>query len=68
MRVHLPPPMPEYNAQQMYAAQEALVRALVPAMTTDEAVSYIHLMAPGGGVWRVTVSDLGVLTTVKVQG
>jgi hypothetical protein len=68
MRVYLPQPHPVYDTQQMYAAQEALIRALVPAVSQDEAIPYLHLLAPNGGVWRVTVTDAGLLATVKVQG
>ena len=68
MRINLPPVIPRYDPHAENARQEALVRALVPVVTTDEAVPYVHLQAPDGGVWQVTVTDAGVLTAVKVQG
>lgn len=68
MRIYLPPPMPAYNEQQMFAHQEALIRALVPVVTSEEAVPQLYLQAVDGGVWRVTVTNSGGLTTTKVQG
>jgi hypothetical protein len=39
------------------------------ARTRDEtARPYLFLQSPNGSVWRVTVSDAGALTTVKVLG
>ena len=39
------------------------------ARTRDEtARPYIFMQSPNGSVWRVTVSDVGAVTTVKVLG
>jgi hypothetical protein len=48
--------------------REALTRAMVPVVTTDEAVPFVHLRAPDGGVWRIEVNDAGALVATKVQG
>ena len=39
------------------------------ARTRDEtARPYLFLQSPNGSVWRVTVSDVGAVTTLKVLG
>ena len=44
---------------------DKLFRQRVPATTGVDAV---HLVAPNGSVWRVTVSNTGVISTAQVSG
>ena len=68
MRLYLPSIGYVYDAHTARTQQDELVRAMIPVVSTEEAVPYVHLQAPDASVWKVTISDLGVLTTVKVQG
>ena len=44
---------------------ERELRQRVPATT---GVGAIHLVSPNGSVWRITVSDAGVIATTQVSG
>jgi hypothetical protein len=68
MRLYLPSIGFTYDAHAARVQQDALVRAMIPAVSQDEAVPYVHLQAPDGGVWRVAIGDTGTITTTKVQG
>jgi hypothetical protein len=68
VRLYLPSIGFQYDAHAARVQQDALVRAMIPAVSQDEAVPFILLQAPDGGVWRVTISDTGTLTTAKVLG
>lgn len=68
MRLLLPVAAFPYSSSSEQDMREVLTRAMVPVVSTEEAVPHLYLQAPDGGVWKVTVSDTGTLTTVKVQG
>jgi hypothetical protein len=69
MRLYLPPNPATYNPATERDRTDALVRALIPVVSQDEAVPYIHLRAPeDGSIWRVETDQHGVLRTVKVSG
>jgi hypothetical protein len=68
MRLNLPSIASFFDARSARTQQDELIRAMIPVVSQDEAVPYMHLLAPDGGVWKVTVGNTGTLTTVKVQG
>jgi hypothetical protein len=34
----------------------------------DRPFPYIHLLSPDGSSWRLSISDAGALSAIKVQG
>lgn len=67
MRSLLPSPVPvTYQPAYFTRLLEAIRSALQPGVSTQEAVESVLLQAPDGGVWRVTVSNTGTLTTTQV--
>lgn len=68
MRLYLPSIGYVYDAHAARTQQDELVRAMIPVVSTEEAVPYVHLQAPDGAVWKVSIDNLGAVTTVKVQG
>lgn len=68
MRLFLPPAAMPYSSHAEQAMRETLARAMVPVVSQEEAAPYLHLLAPDGGVWRVSVDNAGTLVTTKVQG
>jgi hypothetical protein len=47
---------------------DAIRRALIPAISQDEAAPRVLLQSPDGTVYSVTVDNAGSLKTVKVDG
>jgi len=63
MRIILPPP-----SAGMSVILDTIRRALIPAISQDEAVSRLMLRSPNGTVYEVTVDDAGVLNTAVNDG
>lgn len=63
MRIVLPTP-----SSSMGVILDSLRRALIPAISQDEAAPRLLLRSPAGTVYEVTVSDGGVLTTAVNDG
>ena len=63
MRIVLPTP-----SSSMGVILDSIRRALIPAISQDEAAPRLLLRSPGGTVYEVTVSDSGVLTTAVNDG
>lgn len=64
MRVHLPA-----NASLSSAVLAAEIeRALIPAISTVEAVPFVLLLSPNHTVYRLAVTDAGTLSVTLVQG
>jgi len=47
---------------------DTLRRALIPAISQDEAAHRLILRSPNGTTYSVTVSDAGVLSTAVIDG
>lgn len=63
MRIVLPTP-----SSSMGVILDSIRRALIPAISQDEAAARVMLRSPNGTVYEVTVSDAGVLTTAVNDG
>ena len=61
MNIVLPPP-----SSSMGVILDTIRRALIPAVSQDEAAARVLLRSPNGTVYAVTVSDAGVLSTTVV--
>lgn len=68
MNINLPPPPLSYNPNAFTQMLESIKRALIPAVSKDEAVSRILLQSPNGTIYAVTVNNSGVLTTAVNDG
>jgi len=47
---------------------DTIRRALIPAVSQDEAVARVLLRSPNGTVYSVTVDDAGVISTAVIDG
>ena len=47
---------------------DTIKRALIPAISQDEAAPRVLLRSPNGTVYSVTVSDAGTLSTAVIDG
>lgn len=63
MNVLLPPP-----STPMGTILETIRRALIPAISQDEAAARVLLRSPNGTVYSLTVNDAGTLSTVLIDG
>lgn len=63
MNVNLPTP-----AASMGTILDTIRRALIPAISQDEAAARVLLRSPGGTVYSVTVADDGTLSTAVIDG
>lgn len=63
MRIVLPT-----QSSDMGVILDSVRRALIPAVSQDEASPRLLLRSPSGTVYEVTVSDSGVLTTAVNDG
>ena len=68
MNINLPPPPLSYSTASFTQVFEALKRALLPAVSKDEAAPRILLQSPNGTIYEVTVSNAGVLSTAVNDG
>lgn len=68
MNINLPPPPLSYTSASFTQVFEALKRALLSAVSKDEAAPRILLQSPNGTVYAVTVSNAGVLTVAVNDG
>ena len=68
MNINLPPPPLSYSPNSFTQVLEALKRALLPAVSKDEAAPRILLQSPNGTVYEVTVSNAGVLAVAVNDG
>jgi hypothetical protein len=59
-------PPEQYDRRWCRDLVERIADALQPMVTTTEAVSSVLLLSPGSKVFRLTVSDTGVLTATEV--
>lgn len=63
MRIILPPP-----SAGMGVILDTIRRALIPAVSQDEATPRLMLRSPNGTVYEVTVNDAGTLNTAVNDG
>lgn len=61
MRITLPPP-----SSPMGTILDTIRRALIPAVSQDEAAARVLLRSPNGTVYSVTVDDAGALSTAVI--
>jgi hypothetical protein len=47
---------------------DTIRRALIPAVSQDEAAARILLRSPNGTIYSVTVDDAGVISTAVIDG
>jgi hypothetical protein len=47
---------------------DTIRRALIPAVSVNEAVERVLLRSPNGTVYSVTVDDAGVISTAVIDG
>ena len=47
---------------------DTIRRALIPAVSQDEAAARVLLRSPNGTVFSVTVDDAGTLSSVVIDG
>ena len=66
MIVNLPTPPAGYDREYFRFSFSLLERLFQRAINTSEAVQGILLQAPDGSVWKVQVTNAGVLTTTSV--
>jgi hypothetical protein len=67
MNPQLPHPLGDrYNFAWAQRLVDALQAAFTRVLSTETASPFAMLVAPDQGVWKVTVSNTGVLTTVKL--
>lgn len=64
----LPFPPDRYDRAFMDRFVEAVRRAFQFTILDNEATTSMLLQSPGGKIYKVTVSDTGVLTTTYVSG
>lgn len=63
MNVNLPPP-----SSPMGVILDTIRRALIPAISQDEAAPRVLLRSPNGTVYAVTVDNAGTLSTAVIDG
>lgn len=63
MNVILPNP-----TSPMGVILDTIRRALIPAISQDEAAARVLLRSPNGTVYSVTVDDAGVISTAVIDG
>jgi hypothetical protein len=67
MNPNLPHPMStSYDLTWAQRLVDTLSLAFNRVLSTETASPFAMLVAPDGGVWKVTVSNAGVVTTVKM--
>lgn len=65
-RVLLPLAVGRYDAMWMQRVLDDITRLLLDRLSTREAAPGVLLLSPSAKVFRVTVSDTGVLTATEV--
>lgn len=68
MNIILPPPPDNYRPGSFAQAFDAIRRAILPAISKDEATPRVLLQAPNGKVYELTVDNTGTLTTALNDG
>lgn len=63
MNVNLPNP-----SSPMGVILDTIRRALIPAISQDEAAARLLLRSPNGTIYSVTVDDAGVISTAVIDG
>lgn len=63
-----PSPPPNYSQNAIVQLIDTIRRALLPVVTTDEAVQRIMLRSPDGKSWQVTIDNSGNLQTAVNDG
>ena len=63
MNVNLPNP-----GSPMGVILDTIRRALIPAISQDEAAARVLLRSPNGTVYSVTMDDAGTLSTAVIDG
>ena len=66
MKFNIPTPPETYNASNMASAFESIKQAMGEAISPTQAVGGIMLQSADGSVYRITVSNAGVLTSTAV--
>jgi hypothetical protein len=66
MIVNLPTPPTGYDREYFRFSFSLIERLFSRTVSTTEAVSGVLLRAPNGSVWKVEVTNAGVLTTTSV--
>jgi len=66
MKFNIPTPPETYNASNMASAFESIKQAMGDAISPTQAVGGIMLQSADGSVYRITVSNAGVLTSTAV--
>lgn len=63
MNIQLPNP-----GSPMGVILDTIRRALIPAISQDEAAARVLLRSPNGTIYSVTVDDAGVISTAVIDG
>ncbi len=66
MNINLPPAPPTYDPGYFSRALSAIDRLLGISLNRIEASTAVLLQSPGGKVYKLSVSDTGVVTTEEV--
>ena len=66
MKFNIPTPPENYNASNMASAFESIKQAMGEAISPTQSVGGIMLQSADGSVYRITVSNAGVLTSTAV--
>ena len=66
MRIFIPTPPATYSQGNFNTILDTIKRALIPAVSYDEAVSGVLLQSPDGSVYKLTVDNSGTLVTTAV--
>ena len=66
MKFNIPTPPEKYNASNMASAFESIKQAMGEAISPTQSVGGIMLQSANGSVYRITVSNAGVLTSTAV--
>jgi hypothetical protein len=66
MKMFIPNPPPRYEQGVFNTILDTVKRAMIPAVSIDEAVGGILLQSPDGSVYKLTVDNAGNLVTTAV--
>lgn len=66
MKLFIPNPPPTYEQGVFNTILDTIKRAMIPAVSADEATAGVLLQSPDGSVYKLTVDNAGNLVTTAV--